>query len=257
MGNSAIYDRFLASNIHAVLITEHVYKDYKRAWKLMQKFKPDEMHVYPGLEYVTSENIDLVIFSRTDDIYSHHFKPFQYSYRDIIRFIKRHPGLYAFDTHPFTLGRTSLMKKMGTDFVKEVDAELGAVEASYTVFSDEKRYLDKPILRRFFSKTISRITVNEKLPLEFYPKHLRFLAAGSDAHQINEIGASLCVQMHKNDVFYSLIHNRCLDIAGLRQKEKLLQTVRECSTTLKEGWLKLRYKFSHRNDFRPPTLQDR
>ena len=130
-----IYKKFQELDIKVVIVTEHVYKNYLRAWQLMEKYKPDNIFIFPGMEYVTKENIDICLFSKTASIYQYNFRPFQLNYKELILFLKRHPDVFGFVTHPFTLGRTSIVDKKGKVFTKNAIDELGTVEAVYTVFS--------------------------------------------------------------------------------------------------------------------------
>lgn len=204
----AIYKKFKESDIRAAIITEHIYKNYRRAWDLMKKHKPADFIIFPGIEYVTRENIDIVFFSDDESIYNDELKPFDLSYEEIVGYIKRNSKLFGFVTHPFTLGRTSIIDKKGAEFTKKMSNKLGAVEVSYTVFSGLKNRLNKPLLRTIFSGILGRIAKNENLPFEFYPDKINFLAIGSDAHHIREIGPCAEVDVTNGDVFLSIINNK-------------------------------------------------
>jgi hypothetical protein len=238
---AAIYKKLVQLNITAVLITEHVYKDYIRAWQLMQRYKPDNLLIFPGLEYVTKENIDICLFSKTEDIYQHNFKPFQLTYEEIMSFLKVHTSIYSYVTHPFTLGRTSVIDKKGEEFAKAAINELGSVEASYTVFSELKDKLQKSFIKRLVTKILRRIEKNEHIPPEFHPKNVKFLAAGSDAHYVWEIGTYVKVLLKENDIFYSIVNNKQLHVIGSRQSNAL-QLIISSLTTLHEWWLKKWFK---------------
>ena len=234
---SDIYRKMGKIGIEAIIVTEHVYKDYERAWRLMKKYKPKNISLFPGLEYTSKENIDICLFSETEKIYEHKFIPFQKTYEEIISFIKTNPEVVGFVTHPFTLGTTSLIDKKGEKFAKEKINILGSVEAAYTTFSELKSILKKTGLSKILTNLMNRIEKNETLPKEFYPSKIIFLAAGSDAHHVWEIGTYAKVKLENKSVFHSITNNKELLIAGER-KSSPKQMIISLITIFRESCLK-------------------
>ena len=237
-----IYKKFEQLNIRVVLITEHIYKNYTRAWQLMKKYRPDNMIIFPGIEYVTKENIDICLFSETEQIYQYDLRPFQLSYKEVISFLKSHADIFGYVTHPFTLGQTSIMDKKGREFTKAAINEIGAVEARYTVFHQLRTFIQKTnFLSKHFTKLLDQINKNEQIPLSFYPSNIKFLAAGSDAHHTWEIGTCAEIIIENDDIFYSIINNKDLHAIEYRSSS-ILQTIISLLTTLHEWWLKRWFK---------------
>lgn len=215
---SAIYKKFRELEISAIIITEHVYKNSERAYHLMKKYEPKEIKIFPGMEYVTKENIDIIIFSEDEKIYQYkELFPFKLSYEEVLEFISKNKNIFSFVTHPFTLGRTSILDKKGLDFTKKAIDKLGAVEAYYGVFSQLKIVLNLPFLKKIFSKKLERIGNNENLPAQLYSSKIKFLAAGSDAHYVWEIGNYAEISCNGDKIFKAIVENKILKIGGKRE----------------------------------------
>ncbi len=231
-----LYKRFAQSGISAVLITEHVYKDPVRAWRMMQEQKPADITIFPGLEYLTKEGIDICLFAETDAIYSYAWIPYALSYEEIIDFLQTHPDVRGFVTHPYTLGTTSIITKKGDSFTKEAIEALGSVECTYSVFRDLKKLLNLPMVRMWTASVRARIEKNETLPIVLHPTAVRFFAIGSDAHQVWEIGPCAEVTM-KESVFASIVGNTDIRAYGIDQGT-LWRLIPATFTTMHEWFLK-------------------
>ncbi|MBP9669141.1 MAG: hypothetical protein KBE09_02510 [Candidatus Pacebacteria bacterium] len=231
-----LYERFAHGGISAVLITEHVYKDPLRAWRMMRAQQPEGITVFPGLEYLTKEGIDVCLFAETDAIYTYSWVPYALSYEDVLDFLAQHPDVRGFVTHPYTLGTTSIITKKGLPFTKEAIARLGSVECTYSVFRDLKKLLGIPLVRWLAASVLSRIELNEKLPEALHPAEARFFAIGSDAHQVWEIGP--CAEViQKETLFASIVGNTTIRAYGIDQGA-LWRLVPAALTTIHEWFQK-------------------
>ena len=133
----ALWQRFQKKGINAVITTEHIYKNPRRAYELMKKYKPEELFCFPGMEYVTKEGIDIVIFSDSENIYNYtELKTFKLPYFDLIKFVNSKDNLYAYVTHPYTLGLTSVVNKLGKEAYSRSTDLLDAVEISNGAFDN-------------------------------------------------------------------------------------------------------------------------
>ncbi len=220
------YENLIRNDVRAVVSTEHVYKNPRLAYEMMTRLRPRGFYVFPGMEYVTREGLDLVIFSNSERIYDYEeLEPFRLTYEEVVAFVKR-KRLYAYVTHPFTLGRTSIYKKRGACFTKEMIDKLGAVEEEYTGFSELRRILNHSVLSGLFGKMLKEIKWNEHVPMHYRPQRIRFIAAGSDAHFPWDIGTHMRVAVHRphvtrREVFKLLTSNRVLDVIKHRQTNLL------------------------------------
>ena len=184
-----IWSNLEKDNINILISTEHAYKNPKRAFEMLYKFKPKHLYCFPGVECITKEGIDIIVFSKDQSIYEYHqLESFNESYFDLIEFVNSRNDLHAFVTHPHTLGLTSVINKLGKDAYFQSLKMLNAVEISNGAF-DNLILLSKklPFLKLFKSK-IKQMHNTQCLPLDDYPSQIQFLAAGSDAHHVEEIG---------------------------------------------------------------------
>lgn len=209
-----IYLRCQEMEINCLLITEHSYKNPRRAYNYMKSFLPANFYIFPGVEYITRDKIDIIVFSRDEKIYDYpELRSFMLSFEELVDFVISKPDLEAFVTHPFTLGGTGIVRRKGIFFTRMMIDKLGAVEMSYTVFSSLKKAVNRhTIMRKIFARSLYKIGLNEILPREFYPKNIKFLAAGSDAHHIKQIGTccelAVIGEVSTRSVFQAIISNK-------------------------------------------------
>lgn len=184
-----IWQKFQEKNIKYIVVTEHAYKNPKRAYNLMIKEKPENYFCFPGIECITKEGIDIIVFSNTSNIYNYReLKPFNLLYFELIDFVNSKNNLYAFVTHPYTLGLTSVINKLGEKvYIKSLNL-LNAVEISNGAFDNLFFLISKFPLNFIFRSKLKKIIKSKNLPKSDYPKNIKFLVAGSDAHYAEEIG---------------------------------------------------------------------
>ena len=189
--------QFEKKKIDAVIITEHAYKNPKRAFNLLKKHKPNSLFCFPGIECVTKEGIDIIVFSKNETIYDYEeLKTFQSSYFDLISFVNSKKDLYAFVTHPHTLGLTSVINKLGSDaYFKSLNL-LNAVEISNGAFDNLFFIINHFPFSIFFISKLEKIKKTKNLLKSEYPLKIKFLAVGSDAHHIEDIGN--CYQLESD-----------------------------------------------------------
>lgn len=198
---------FEKHGVNTIIVTEHCYKNPKKAFALMTRTKPAGFYIFPGLEYVTKEGIDIIIFSQSKQIYDYNeLKPFKLSYDETINFILK-TNLSGYITHPYTIGRTSIISVLGRNKYLFYLNKLGSVEVTNNAFANLKELIDKPLLNKVFSKQIKRIVKTKDLPKEDYPKKIRFLAAGSDAHNPEELGTFVTVETTPRNLFKKITIN--------------------------------------------------
>ncbi|MBT4935599.1 hypothetical protein HOL21_02640 [Candidatus Woesearchaeota archaeon] len=230
-------------NVTVVISTEHAYKNPERAYKFMQKTKPENCFLFPGVEYVTKENVDLIIFSDNERIYTHkELEPFTMTLQQTVDFVSKN-NLYCSVPHPHTLGLTSILKKKGVKEYQKYAALFGAVEISNTAFENLRLLFSLPILRWFSKKKIISCDKTSVLPKEDYPQKYTFLTAGSDAHFYGEAGTYITVSCTSQDLFQTIVTNKNPEVTVHKQEKidfRLL--VRGAHVALTEFLIKLRIK---------------
>lgn len=209
-----IWAQFKKKKINAVIITEHAYKNPKRAFNLLKKHKPNSMFCFPGIECVTKEGIDIIVFSNNEKIYGYkELRIFQLSYFDLIKFVNSKKDLYAFVTHPYAIGLNSVINKLGSDaYFKSLNL-LNAVEISNGSFDNLLSIINRFSFSIFFMSKLKKIKKTKNLPKSEYPFKIKFLAVGSDAHHVEGIGN--CYQLesdlsslNEDDVFKLVTNNK-------------------------------------------------
>jgi hypothetical protein len=245
------WQEFRKKGVNVVISTEHVYKNPKRAYQMMNATKPDDMHIFPGMEYLTKEGIDIIIFSERPDLYDHDvLKPYQLTYDQILDFVLEH-HLTAFITHPHTLGTTSVIRKStATEYERYVN-KIKSIEITNTAFNELLHVITKPIFRRFFSKKINEIQKNRNVPPQYYPKEIQLLTAGSDAHHFAEVGTHVIIESDSKKLFQAITSNsNAVVIERAITQTNFLLLLRSAITCFSEACIKFKIRlFSRKIEF--------
>ncbi|MBI2549353.1 hypothetical protein HYW21_08450 [Candidatus Woesearchaeota archaeon] len=193
-------------HINTVVVTEHVYRNPQRAYQLMKKTKPRTSFVFPGMEYLTQEGADIIIFDQTPKIYSlAQLQPYRMTLEQTIVFVKLQ-GLAAFVPHPYTPGATSIIKKKGEVFYHQATDFLGAIEITNTCFTDVEKILSK-LPKKVLARKRTQMEKVNNLPKQDYPHQIKFLAAGSDAHHREALGVHIAITCPPEKLYRSIISN--------------------------------------------------
>lgn len=245
---------FAKHNLHAVVITEHAYKYPEETFRFLEKEKPEDSttEVFPGVEALTKEGIDLVVFAETpQEMYrpSRLLRPYGLSYEDAVHEITER-GLSAYVTHPSTFGTTSLVRHKGQNFAREMIARLGAVERHNSAFIDLSAFLDR-FPRFLLGWLLDDLEERSTTPSHLYDAApLRFWAGGSDAHHPFELGSYVEVASEafpRNRTLWDLLHTTT-DRAFIFRNEIRFRfaLLRQCCTVFSEylhkrkgGWVRL------------------
>lgn len=205
------WEEFGKKGIKGVIVTEHIYKNPERAFLLMKKTKPKDFFVFPGMEYLTQEGIDVIIFSDDEQLYEiEELKPFGLTYSETIGVVKREK-LFGSIAHPYSMGFASIVSKLGLEKYRYFLGELGAVEFSNGSFSNLEQLLSKIPFKWFkwpYIKKIKRLNNVRGVPEEDFVGKVKFLTAGSDAHHLGEIGAGVVLETLPKNLFGVLTSNK-------------------------------------------------
>lgn len=202
------WQEFQKFGVNVVISTEHCYKNPERAFSFLEKARPKDCYVFPGVEYLTKEGVDIVIFSHSPDFYKYEeLVPFKLSYEEVIDFVGK-KGLLSFVTHPYTLGLTSVIKKIGKEDYLKFSNQLGAIEIANGSFDNLYLFLNKSFLKIFFKGKTEKIKKIKKVPESDYPERIKFLSAGSDAHHFEEIGTYVTMEAEPENLFEKIVSNQ-------------------------------------------------
>ncbi len=243
------WQEFKKKGIKCLIITEHIYKNPKRAYQLMAETKPEDCFCFPGMEYLTKENVDIVVFSNEPFYNYASLKPFKLTFNQFINFVSSKKSLYAFVTHPFTLGATSVIKYIGEKTYFESVNKLETVEIANSTFDTLYELLGIFPLNLIFRKKLEWIKRTKNLPKRYYPKKIRFLAAGSDAHHLGDLGTCFEINvssLNEKNVFKAIISNKKGKLINPDNSKSIITLLRVMFTPLGEYLIKKRIKLCGR-----------
>jgi hypothetical protein len=229
--------------VNCVLVTEHIYKNPQRSYEFMAKTKPKGCYCFPGMEYLSKEGIDLIIFSDKKNIFSHkELTPWNLDYHETMDFVLD-KKLQSFVTHPFGLGGTAVFPVLGKHEYFLAANKLKAVEITNSTFDNLFALINHFPFTLVDKKVLKEIKMNDHVPKKYYPKGLKFLAAGSDSHQFDDLGTHFQIHVQKGQsIFNAIITN--LDGKDVIKKKSL--NLRELIVS---GWItyseyrtKMKYK---------------
>ena len=202
-----IWASYEKQNINTVIVTEHNFKNPERAFRIMKETKPEHCHVFPGMEHVTEEGIDVLIFHRDETIYQcKSLAPFALSLEDTIKIAEENNYACCL-AHPHSLAQSSIIKRLGHEKYFEYLNLICAVEISNASFDNLVKIFEKPILRKIFKNKLINIYNTKKLPESDYPEKIKFLAVGSDAHHPKQIGTHCSIEVNGEDLFDRITSN--------------------------------------------------
>jgi len=206
---------FKKAGIDAVIVVEHAYKDPARAYRILLETKPKKAktEIFPGLEALTSEGNDIVVFDETDKIFQHReiCTPYELGTFQLIKKAKK-AGYKCFVPHPFTPGTTGVMNNLGERKGKRAIALAGGVELHNDAFAP---VLNTPFLPLPKNK-LDKMRKVRDLPAHSYTKNgkciVKFFAGGSDAHEPGDLDAGYLIaapkKLTRNAIFKAITNNK-------------------------------------------------
>ncbi|MBI2415561.1 MAG: hypothetical protein HYV33_02760 [Candidatus Kerfeldbacteria bacterium] len=238
----AIWREFSAQRLDVVVITEHVFKNPARAYRLLLKTRPADATtvIFPGLEALTKEGVDLIIFSEQETIFSYRelMIPKQRDVFEMIAFIKARSNLCGSIAHPYSIGHSGIKRQLGASATERAIRLLGGVEIHNNCFSGGMKVADvtgvSTIIRR--QRTMMDYTLT--LPAQYfsYPE-VQLYSGGSDAHVVIEIGTGMLVPAG-NDLFQSIATNRSTDFHVRQQRIKFWLGIYKLYSIITESLIK-------------------
>ncbi len=219
-----IWQKFADNKLDVVVITEHVFKNPPRAFKLMKETRPADVKtiIFPGVEALTKEGADLIVFAEDERIYKHQkiMVPRQLDVFEMIDYINDNSGLYGSIAHPFNIGNSQL----GVKASMEAIAKLKGVEAHNTCFRGAMKFTDLTGLSKLFPIKRKHMNWVRDLPKNFFnPKDMNLITGGSDAHVLEEIGTGLLVpfsgKRNQTEIFKTISTNKSEKI--IESKERI------------------------------------
>jgi hypothetical protein len=241
------WENFQKHNINVVISTEHVFKNPQRAFSVMKENKPDDAFLFPGIEYLTQEGIDVLIFSQDEKIYTHkELTPYNLSLEETVTFAEKNNYACSI-AHPHTLGTTSIIKRMGQEKYLQYAQKTKSIELSNSSFNNILPCLNFFLLKKIFAKKIKQIENNRLVPEENFFQEVKFFAVGSDAHHPEQIGTYCKLTHHAHELYEKIINNNNPEInEKTSTKTNFIILIRETICVFREFLIKKYFFISYR-----------
>ncbi|MEM7012831.1 MAG: hypothetical protein AAF585_15255 [Verrucomicrobiota bacterium] len=202
-----IWNAFELAELDVVICSEHAWKRPADSWHLLMKHKPKYARtiLLPGVEVLTSEGIDIVVFGHCPSWYADThlnecLEPFSTPLEQVINRVTAANDATGFIPHPYTAGKTGVIKHYGREGSRDLAARLGAIETSNNAFADTLTFTDN-LIGEVFKKTQRKMVLTQQIDDEFSDDlDLDFVAVGSDAHCPKEIGYGVHLEHQRRDM---------------------------------------------------------
>lgn len=206
-----IFKQFTKHKLDAVIVTEHVFKKPYQSFKRLKQLQPKDSKtmLIPGVEAVTKEGIDVIVFSATEYIYEKKeiMTTWCLSIKDLLQQVAKDKNLHAIIPHPFLPNQQGLFKAIGYKEAKNILKEIKLFEKHNDCFT--------PLIDFLHSTKIEKLmpSLKAKLKKVHTSPNLKGVNAlftgGSDAHHPWNIGSHLqlnCTKPHSvSNAIYKLL----------------------------------------------------
>lgn len=190
---------FRNSNIQVIVSTEHAYVNPAEGYYLMRNSKPEDYGavVVPGLEAVSKEGIDVLVWSRDESIFEDKevMVPFTKSVGELVDIVSGNENYQGCIPHSFGITPSAAYPKISAEEISRLSAKLGVVEAynfaAHPMFNRGDR-------GRSLARSIRYLTTSKGKPLkesfrmqnelneESSERRLSFIV-GNDAHNSHDV----------------------------------------------------------------------
>ncbi|MBI95930.1 hypothetical protein CL656_02175 [bacterium] len=239
-----LWDKFTLEALDFVVCTEHVFRRPVKAYQNMIKYRPANHNtiLLPGLEYITSEGIDLIVFSKNpSSVFGRQdlLNPFLLSVEEVFNLVKSDSDLKLIVPHPSTPSSTGILRVMDLEKLDELYFDGIMLESSNYSFL----YLNFILKKLRFNFLLKRLNFLIENTLDFehkgyLEKYIKVFA--SDAHVFSDIGnCTLIKQTKTGDLDYDF--NIITTIEGkplVSSNGNFKDLIFAFFTILKEGFLK-------------------
>lgn len=213
-----MWQAFTNHHLDAVIVAEHAFKQPVQAFGAMKRYRPNGAHTHliPGVEALTKEGIDVIVFSRDEYIFQQKdiLTPYKLSFEELVLRIEQDDRLYGVVTHPFVLSATGMIAHYGIDQIRQSIQRLQFVECHNMCLWYLRIVFEWLGLSRRFPRLYRSFLSTEDVPRDIIGSGIVF--GGSDAHHPWDIGSHLQVHTQHtalyDAVFDALItstHRRC------------------------------------------------
>ncbi len=194
-----IFKQFAKHKLDAVIVTEHVFKKPYQSFKRLKQLQPKDSKtmLIPGVEAVTKEGIDVIVFSATDYIYEKKeiMTTWCLSLKDLLSQVAKDKKLHAIIPHPFLPNQQGLFKAIGYKEAKKILKEINLFEKHNDCFTPLIDFLHSTKLEQLLPNLQKKLKKVHTAQISLPPNVLQ--TGGSDAHHSWNIGSHLKLQCAK------------------------------------------------------------
>lgn len=198
-----MWQAFTNHHLDAVIVTEHAFKQPVQAFRAMKRFRPAgaNTHLIPGVEALTKEGVDMIVFSRDEYIFQQKdiLTPYKLSLEELMCRIEHDDRLYGVVTHPFVLSATGMIAHFGVDRIRQSIKRLHFVERHNVCLWYLRTLFEWLGVSRFFPRLSQSFRTTEEIPQDIVGEGIVF--GGSDAHHPWDIGSHLQVHIPHTFVY--------------------------------------------------------
>lgn len=196
-----LWDKFTIESLDFVVCTEHVFRRPLKAYQNMVKYRPLDHNtiLLPGVEYITSEGIDLIVFSKyPSKVFGIQelLTPFLLTVEEVFNLVKNDSELRMIVPHPSTPSSTGILRVMDLKKLNKLHFEGVLLESSNYSFL-YLNFILKKLRLNFLLKKLNFLIENT---LDFednghLKKYIKVFA--SDAHVFSDIGNCTVIKENK------------------------------------------------------------
>ncbi len=187
-----IFEKFNQHKIDAVIVTEHVFKKPYQAFQKLKQNQPSNSKtlLIPGVEAVTREGIDVIVFSACEYVYTQKdiMKTWGLPITNLLEKVANDPRLNAIVPHPFLASSQGIIKNLGLDEFKKLLPKIDLVEKHNACFNSLIDSLQQINIKKIFNPLIDSLKKTQTAH-NLLDTHL--FTGGSDAHHTWNIGSHL------------------------------------------------------------------
>ncbi len=207
----AVWKEWLEQDFDAVILTEHAFKNPVKSYLTLMAHRPKgaKTHIIPGVECVTKEGIDVIIFSKDTYVYLQKdiLKPYSIPVEELHRRIMDDDQLYGVVTHPFILSDTGLAFHKDEEFIKKAIGDLRILEKHNSTLYPIEKTVRTLYLHKILKRLVNRLNKIDNVPDEFVTEEIAIFG-GSDAHFPRDIGPHLKINIkcrNYDEIFEALV----------------------------------------------------
>ena len=205
-----IWKKFEEIGLDFVIVTEHAFKSPAKQYHLLKQYRPlwAKTQLIPGIEALTKEWIDMIVFAKTEDIYSYEeiITPKYFTLFELLDFVGKHQWLYTVVTHPFNISDTAITRHYNEAVLKKAIQQCGFVEKYNACWYSFQLFLEKWNMQKYFPKIYQKMLFTGNVPVKYYDENVCVLW-WSDAHHPEYLWDYLILET-ENKIFESIVDSK-------------------------------------------------